>query len=56
MVLVQQLVELGTITLGNTRRLTDIAVGNLQQLRQILALKVGSRISKSRHFSIGLIA
>ena len=28
--LVKQLVELGTVTLGNTRRLTDITVSYLQ--------------------------
>ncbi len=38
-VLVQQLVELGAIALGNSRRLADVATGNLQQLGEVFTFK-----------------
>ena len=37
--LVQQFVELGAVALGNTRRMTDITVGNLQQLGKVFAFE-----------------
>src|SRR5688572_3703906 len=35
----QQLVELGAVALGETRSLRDVAFGDLQQSREILALE-----------------
>ena len=52
MMFVQQLVELGTVTLGDTRRLTDITVGYLQQLGEVLTLEMGTRVGESRHFTV----
>jgi hypothetical protein len=40
----QQFVEIGTVALGQTRRLADIAAGDLQDLRQIAARELVARL------------
>jgi hypothetical protein len=42
MVFVEQLVEFSAISFGNSRGLGHIAVGNLQQLRQVVTFKLAA--------------
>ena len=46
LVLVQQLVELGAVALGDARRLRHVAVGDLQQLGQVVALELAARLDE----------
>src|SRR5258708_2700764 len=40
----EQLVELGAVALGEPRRLRDVALGDLQELRQVFALEAAARV------------
>ena len=48
----QQLVELGAIALGETRRLRDVALGDLEKLGQVLALEATPRILERGKLSL----
>src|ERR1019366_4395761 len=51
LVATEQLVEIGAVALGKTRRLADVAAGDLQDLRQVAARELLARLIERGQFA-----